>query len=115
MYKLIEHTADMGIEAWAGSAVMALLEMAQGLKSLMFGESPASSRLATEIVLHAEDPAELLVCWLNEIVYWSEKDNLVPAAFRVELFEFCRSFQPILHQRLQDALERVKKIVLPAV
>lgn len=84
MYKLIEHTADMGIEAWADSAVMVLLDMAQGIKALMFGESPASAKLDTKIVLHAEDPAELLVCWLNEIVYWSEKDNLVPAAFRID-------------------------------
>ena len=84
MYKLIEHTADMGIEAWADSAVMVLVEMAQGLKALMFGESPASAKLGSEIVLHAEDPAELLVCWLNEIAYWSEKDNLVPATFRID-------------------------------
>ena len=84
MYKLIEHTADMGIEAWADSAVIVFQEMAEGLKALMFGDSPASAKFATEIVLHAEDPAELLVSWLNEIVYWSEKDNLVPAAFRIE-------------------------------
>ena len=85
MYKLIEHTADMGIEAWADSDVIVLVEMAQGLKALMFGESPASAKLDTQIELHAEDPAELLVCWLNEIAYWSEKNNLVPAAFRIDL------------------------------
>lgn len=85
MYKLIEHTADMGIEAWADSAVAVLQEMAQGLKSLMFGDSPASAIRHTKLVLQAEEPVELLVCWLNEIVYWSEKDNLVPAAFRIEL------------------------------
>ena len=85
MYKLIEHTADMGIEAWADSAVAVLQEMAQGLKSLMFGDSPACVKMHTKIVLHAEEPVELLVCWLNEIVYWSEQDNLVPAAFCIEL------------------------------
>jgi SHS2 domain-containing protein len=85
MYKLVEHTADIGIEAWADSAATVLLDMAQGMKSLMFGESRASARFATEIVLQAEEPVELLVCWLNEIAYWSEKDNLVPAAFRIDL------------------------------
>ena len=84
MYQLIEHTADMGIEAWADSAPMVLLQMALGIKTLMYGESPASAMLDTEIVLHADDPVELLVCWLNEIVYWSEKNNLVPAAFRID-------------------------------
>jgi len=87
MYKLIEHTADMGIEAWADSAVTVFQEMAQGLKALMFGGSPASAKLDSEIALHAEDPVELMVCWLNEIVYWSEKDNLVPAAFHIDLLQ----------------------------
>jgi SHS2 domain-containing protein len=85
MYRLIEHTADMGIEARAGSLPDVLREMAKGLKALMFGDSRVTARLDTEVMVQAEDPAELLVCWLNEIVYWSEKDNLVPAAFRIDL------------------------------
>jgi len=84
MYKLIEHTADMGIEAQADSPVMVLRDMAQGLKTLMFGESPALAKFDAEITVHAEDLTELLVCWLNEVVYWSEKDNLIPAEFRID-------------------------------
>jgi SHS2 domain-containing protein len=85
MYKLVEHTADIGIEAWADSAERVLLDMAQGMKALMFGDSQASAKLTTEIVLQAEESAELLVRWLNEIAYWCEKDNLVPAGFSVDL------------------------------
>ncbi len=85
MYKLIEHTADMGIEARADSLVDVLREMAQGLKTLIFGASPVSAKLDTEIIVQAEELTELLVCWLNEIAYWSERDNLVPAEFCIEM------------------------------
>ncbi len=85
MYKLIEHTADIGIEARADSPAMVLQDMAQGLKALMFGESPALAKFDAEITAHAENLTELLVCWLNEVAYWSEKDNLVPARFRIDM------------------------------
>ena len=85
MYKLIEHTADMGIEARADSLPGVLRDMAKGLKALMFGDSPVFAKLDTEITVQAEDLTELVVCWLNEVAYWSEKDNLVPAEFRIHL------------------------------
>jgi len=85
MYRLIEHTADMGIEARADSLPGVLRDMAKGLKALMFGDSRVFARLDTEVTVQAEDLTELLVCWLNEVVYWSERDNLVPAEFRIDL------------------------------
>ncbi len=83
-FRLLEHTADMGIEARAGSCHEVLEEMARGLTMLVFGDSPAVAKVKAEISVRAADPVELLVSWLNEVVYWSEKDNLVPTAFRVE-------------------------------
>jgi len=85
MYRLIEHTADMGIEARSSSLTGVLLDMAKGLKSLIFGESRALAKLDTEVTVQAQDLTELLVCWLNEVVYWSEKDSLIPAEFRIDL------------------------------
>ena len=85
MYKLIEHTADMGIEARADSLPGVLRDMAKGLKALMFGDSPVFAKLDREITVQAEDLTELVVCWLNEVAYWCEKDNMVPAEFRIHL------------------------------
>ena len=85
MYKLIEHTADMGIEALAASPAQVLREMALGLKAMIFGDSPAAAKRSAQVTVYAEDLTELLVCWLNEVVYWSEKNNLVPAEFDIAL------------------------------
>jgi len=74
----------MGIEARAASREAVVEEMVQGLVALIFGRSPVTRRVTAKILVQAEDPVELLVSCLNEVVYWSEKDDLVPAALHVE-------------------------------
>ena len=83
-FRLLEHTADMGVEARAGSREQVLEEMARGLAAMIYGDSPARAAVVTKIVVRGEDSVELLVRWLNEVVYWCEKDGMVPAAFLVE-------------------------------
>ena len=86
-YRLLEHTADMGIEARAESCLKVLEEMARGLTVLLFGNSPASANVVTKIHLREEDPVELMVAWLNEILYWCEQNNLVPVETRIDGLE----------------------------
>ena len=83
-FRLLEHTADMGIEARATSREGVFEEMARGLKMLIFGDVEAEAKVSAELKASGDNPLDVLVAWLNEVVYWSEKDNLVPATFRVE-------------------------------
>jgi SHS2 domain-containing protein len=83
-YRLLEHTADMGLEARALSRARVHEEMARGLAMLVFGDCAVKAKIKTKLFVRAEDPVELLVCWLNEVVYWSEKENLVPSGFHIE-------------------------------
>ncbi len=76
----------MGIEARAESREAVVEEMVQGLVELIFGRNLAVERVTTEILVKAEDPVELLVSCLNEVVYWSEKGDLVPSALHVASF-----------------------------
>jgi SHS2 domain-containing protein len=82
-YRLIEHTADMGIEAWGASREAVLLAMARGLRDMTYGDSPAAEEVAVDISVTAADPVELLVAWLNEIAYRCESADLVPAGCRI--------------------------------
>lgn len=83
-FRLLEHTADMGIEACATSREAVVEMMAQGLVTLIFGTFPASARVTEVITVRAEDPVELLVSCLNELVFWSESEDMVPAELHVK-------------------------------
>ena len=86
-YRLLEHTADMGIEARAESCPKVLEEMASGLMMILFGDSPVSASIVTKIHLREENSVELMVAWLNDILYWCEQNNLVSAASRIDALE----------------------------
>ena len=85
-YRLIEHTADMGIEAWGTHPEDVLLAMARGLRAIFFGTSPAHETVRYFISLAAHDPVEMLVGWLNEIVFQCEANEIVPANFQMQVF-----------------------------
>ncbi len=86
-FRLLEHTADMGIAARAPSLKDVFIESARGLRTLMLGNSPAESAQQQQVELHCDNEAELLVAWLNEIIYLFETKGLVPASFQIELIE----------------------------
>jgi SHS2 domain-containing protein len=82
-FRLLAHTADIGLEATAPSRKELFVAAAEGVKSLLFGGSRAKSAFRREVRLSAGDDAELLVVWLNEILFLCESERLVPATFEI--------------------------------
>jgi SHS2 domain-containing protein len=87
-YRLLEHTADMGIEASAGALSDLFLAAAQGLLAVAFGNSPpVVAREEVVVALEAGDVEELLVSWLNEILYLMVQRSFCPAEFSIETID----------------------------
>jgi SHS2 domain-containing protein len=82
-FRLLAHTADIGLEATAPTAQELFIAAAEGLRTLLFGATPAVATIRLEVHLQAGDCAELLVAWLNEILCISEMTRLVPASFEI--------------------------------
>ena len=80
-FRLLAHTADMGIEATGNSRAEVFVAAANGLKEMIFGDTPVLPRQGTPVSLDSGDVGELLVAWLGEILYLSEIRGLVPAEF----------------------------------
>ncbi len=113
-FRLLAHTADIGLEATAPSRSELFRAAALGLKVLLFGDSPATAAERHAVRLGAGDRAELLVAWLNEVLFLCESKRLVPAAFDiVELTE--RSLAAVISGEPFDpgrhAVERTAKAV----
>lgn len=83
-YRLLEHTADMGIEARAATLDALFVAAARGLQEIVFGRHwAAEPRQEIGVTLEGGDLEELLVAWLGEILFIMEQDCFCPAAFHI--------------------------------
>ena len=77
-YKLLDHTADLGIEV-TGDTVTHLYENAgKALMHLMISGKPAGNTGTRKISLRGQDHPDLMVRWLGELLYLFEGDHLIP-------------------------------------
>lgn len=113
-FRILDHTADIGIEAWGASREQVFIQAAEGLKQLMLGGSPVNRSQSYAVALDAEDSAELLVAWLNEIVYALEIRGLAPAAFRIAALDRKRLRAEIHGEQLDTTRHEVERQVKAA-
>ncbi|MDY0270063.1 archease [Trichloromonas sp.] len=80
-FRLLAHTADMGIAATGDSLAELFVAAANGLTEIIFDDVAVDSRQSAPVSLAGGDSGELLVAWLGEILYLFEVHGLVPAEF----------------------------------
>jgi SHS2 domain-containing protein len=68
-YDIIEHTADIGIKAYGGSLKELFANSARGLFDIIADLDGLKPSTSIKIKLEAENPEELLVAWLDELIY----------------------------------------------
>jgi SHS2 domain-containing protein len=85
MYRFVEHTAELELELEAGSAEGVLLEALHAFAELVDGEG-GGDELERSLAVSASDLPALLAAWLEELLFLSETEQLVPegAELRVE-------------------------------
>ena len=77
-YRLIEHTADAGIEVTAPDAQALFIEAARALCDLLATAKGPCDRMACEISVQGADWTDLMVNWLRELLYlFNGRDLLV--------------------------------------
>lgn len=77
-YRVFDHTADLGVEVSAGTGEELYAAAAFALFDLLTDLSTVRAGIAREIVVTGEDPADLLVNFLREILYmWNGGGFLV--------------------------------------
>jgi SHS2 domain-containing protein len=81
-YEILEHTADVGIEAVGATPEEVFEASAEGLAGLLGAWSPGEGEPRV-VVVEASDREALLVAWLDEIVYLRDAQDLVFGGFRV--------------------------------
>jgi SHS2 domain-containing protein len=77
-FTILDHPADMGIEARGASMKEAFEQAARGLLSIILDYSKVELNKTEYIHVHAADPQQLLVRWLNEILYCFDGQHFIP-------------------------------------
>ena len=83
-YRLLDHPADLGIEAYGSSLIEAFEQAALGLISTILDVESVECRDRQVISLQAADPEQLLVKWLTEILYLYDGAKFVAARFQID-------------------------------
>jgi SHS2 domain-containing protein len=83
-HRLLEHTADMGIAASGATLEELFAEAACGLMEIIAGAAAGSVREERAVTVTGGDPGELLVNWLNEVLYLFGTRGFFPVDFEVE-------------------------------
>jgi len=86
-HELVEHTADIGIRCWGSSVEELFVEAARALFEVMLGPTVATRDEALCLELHGYGFEELLVAWLNELLYRFEIENFLPGEIVFEQLE----------------------------
>lgn len=82
-FEIINHTADMGIKAYGKDLAELFTNAAYGMASLITDLEKVSPKDSEDISLRAESREELLVSWLNEILFLFASKNMLFSKFEV--------------------------------
>lgn len=83
-YRIIDHTADIGLEIYGKTREEVFINAASGLFSLITNPDRVAADQQQKIGLDAPDYDELLVAWLNELLYYFDAEGLLFSRFEIE-------------------------------
>ena len=86
-YEFFDHTADVGVKAFGKDFSEAFAHAAKGMFDIITDSSVISSKGAYKIELQAVDLEQLLVDWLDELLFLQSAKNLVFGEFKVNVDE----------------------------
>jgi SHS2 domain-containing protein len=86
-YELLAHTGDIGIRVWADNLKGLFQEAARALFDIITDRKKVAARLKREVAVQGSGKEELLVAWLNELLYLHEVEELLFCDFALSQIE----------------------------
>ena len=83
-YRILDHTADVGLEAEGATLAEAFANAATGMYSIMVHLDRVSENVHRPVEVEAQDVEGLLTAWLLELLFITEVEGLVFRRFDVQ-------------------------------
>ena len=107
-FEVIDHTADIGIAAYGADLKEAFANVAYGLFSLMVDLEGVGDDSCHQVEVTAEDRSELLVSWLNELIYLFEVESVLFKRFEISELGETRLRAMCYGERIDPQRHRIK-------
>jgi SHS2 domain-containing protein len=101
-FQEIDHSGDVGIEAWGETPARLFENVTLGLMSLV-ATGPVGITVKRELVVHAERPSDLLVAWLSEVILSSATRGEVYSGVRIDDINECNVRGVVAGAPIDDA------------
>jgi len=82
-FEVIDHTADIGIVAWGKSLDEVFVHAAQGLFFIIAENPCCQTPFETPVAVIANDYEDLMVTWLNELLYIFDVEQVFLCDFEI--------------------------------
>lgn len=86
-YRFLDHTADLGVEAWAPTLDAAFEEAARGVFAYVLEPTAVDAVGEVQVEVTGRDAEELLLNWLDELLFVQQTELVAFAGFHVEVRE----------------------------
>jgi protein archease len=83
-FRVLEHTADVGFEAWGATREEVFANAARALEDLSVNLDAIAARTEMPIEAEGEGAAELLVNWLSRLLYLFDAEGWVFCDFTIQ-------------------------------
>ena len=109
-FRILDHPADLGIEANGETLADAFEQAALGLVSIIANISTVEARDSRRVILQGSDLEQLLVRWLGEVLYLYDGEHFIGVQFRINHLEstqleavvYGEPFDPTRHEARMD-------------
>ena len=102
-FKILEHTADVGLVATGATFTETLSWLATGMFSIIADLDCVELAETRHTEVDSTNPEALVFDWLNELLYVYEADGFLPKVFRVAADEDATSLAAELQGEPVDA------------
>jgi SHS2 domain-containing protein len=111
MYRWIDHTSELELHVEAGTEAEVLEDATRALAELLRADDdgPPGEPARRELTVDADDRAQLLAAWLEELVFLAENEAVIPDRVSFETLDE-RGLRAHLYGHVADRPHLVKAV-----
>jgi SHS2 domain-containing protein len=89
MYRWVDHTSELELRVEADTDAAVLSDATLALAELLRGDGPqpGGETVTREVTVDADDRAQLLAAWLDELVFLAETEAVIPESVTFETLD----------------------------